>query len=893
MSRNTTKSNAPATEPLRAERADGTTDKLLLAVVDWGLAAVILAAPWFMGGRHPLGEFVLTLLAALVAVAWGVRRTLQRGDLSWTRSPAEFLLAAVVVLVLLQLVPLPQSILHVLSPAMARLLPLWQPASEMPLHLGTWSQVSMTPDATVASLTMLMAYGLLLIVAVQRLRCIEDVEAILRCLAVSVTLLAAFGIVQYLTSNGKFLWIYQHPFRNTHDAVKGPFINKNHFAHLLALGLGPLIWLVQGAISRHHPSSAFGVTDRGAARSPLAVLLPVVALGLVLFAGLMTLSRGGAAAMLVAALVAAFALARAQLLEKKLLMGLAGSFLLIAVALTIHGHQSLTARMGDFVSGSIDSLDRYGQRRQLWMADARGCQDFLPLGAGVGSHRDVYPMYFEPSIDVELTHAESGPLQILLEAGVPGLVLLVVGVALCGSWCLSALRRPRSQRVYLCATALSASLAASLVHSLVDFVWYIPSLMAITTLLAACALRLWQFGCASAQAVPKARVAVSRSTFAVGTACVALASAWMIGNRFCATMASPSWDRYLTYALARQESTGKAPLPGPTVFDDLQEVLRWTPGDARAHLRLAQICLQQFEQQQASAANVMPLGQIRDAAMQSGFGSRAALDEWLSRAVGPSRHGLDRALWHTHRAVEQCPLLGEAYVYLGDLSFLEGAPATAKQACIAQGLSVRPHSGEVLLAAGSDAVLTGNLDRAFAYWRGALEKDRAVQIALAELLAAYRIPVTLIIEQFQPRLPVVRLLAAKYIAAGLPADELRPLLRYYTQVGKSEAAMLGDENAAGLWLEISNVYRSLNEPQEAVSCLRRAIAANPNEYETHHALALYLLECREFDEAENHLSWCMRRRPEDKHLQSMLADAVKQRVARSSSTTNPVQAVER
>ncbi|MEX0679141.1 MAG: O-antigen ligase family protein [Pirellulales bacterium] len=861
--------------------------------MDWGLSAVILATPWFMGGRHPLGEFVLVVLAVLVATAWGARQTLMRGEVSWTRSPMQFILVAAVGLVLLQLAPLPQPMLRILSPRTAQLLPLWQEGGET-FGLGTWNQVTMTPNATVAALVMLLAYGLLLIVAVQRIRRVEDVETILRWLAISVSLLAAFAIVQYLTSNGKFLWIYQHPFRDTHDAVKGPFTNKNHFAHLLALGIGPLIWLVHRTMSRYaRDVGTFAATDSARPQHQLALILPLAALGLVLFAGLMTLSRGGAIAMFFATLVSVAALARARLLSKRLLLGLAGSFVLIAAALAIHGYQQVATRIGDFASGSIDSLDRYGQRRALWLADAKGCKDYYPLGSGIGSHGDVYPTYFDQQVELEFTHAENGPLQITLEAGAPGLVLLSIAVVLCGFWCVGTLRHPVSQRTYLCAAAVSASLAASVAHSFVDFVWYIPSLMAINVLLIACALRLWQFGRVSVEGTPKRRVAVSRWTCAAATAGVVLAGAWMIGNRFCATMASPHWDRYLAYALVREESTGRAPLPDQSVFDHLQQVLYWTPGDARAHFRLAQACLRRFDQLQKTAENAIPLSQIRDAAVQSRFANRAALDEWLSRAVGPQRRYLNTAWWHTRRGLQLCPLLGEAYVYLGDLCFLEGAPAAAKSAYIAQALKVRPYSGEVLLAGGSDAALSGNLELAVEYWRGALQKDRVVQIALTDLLVAYQVPMTFIIEQFQPQLPVVRLLVAKYAAKGLPDDQLRLLLEYYTQVGRSEASNSNNEAAAGLWLELYGVYRRLDEPNKMFDCLRRALDGNPNDYATRHTMATCLFEYRQFDEAEKQLHWCLHRRPEDKHLQEMLAYAVKQRVAQSGLPTNTKPAARR
>ena len=62
--------------------------------------------------------------------------------------------------------------------------------------------------------------------------------------------MAVFGLVQYLTANGKFFWFYTHPFSNTFIGVKGSFANKNHFAHFLALGVGPLIWWLLHASRR-------------------------------------------------------------------------------------------------------------------------------------------------------------------------------------------------------------------------------------------------------------------------------------------------------------------------------------------------------------------------------------------------------------------------------------------------------------------------------------------------------------------------------------------------------------------------------------------------------------------------------------------------------------------
>ncbi|HTU23920.1 MAG TPA: hypothetical protein VMF30_00895, partial [Pirellulales bacterium] len=55
----------------------------LARVVDAGLIGVPLLSPWFMGGRHPLGELVIVLLAVTVALAWLAGRALDRRAAAW------------------------------------------------------------------------------------------------------------------------------------------------------------------------------------------------------------------------------------------------------------------------------------------------------------------------------------------------------------------------------------------------------------------------------------------------------------------------------------------------------------------------------------------------------------------------------------------------------------------------------------------------------------------------------------------------------------------------------------------------------------------------------------------------------------------------------------------
>src|ERR1700759_1270848 len=77
-------------------------EAILLRVADAGLIGVPLVTPWFMGGRHPLGEFVLVMLAVLVAVFFLAGQLSAPRAAAPVNSRAQWILLAAIALVVLQ-----------------------------------------------------------------------------------------------------------------------------------------------------------------------------------------------------------------------------------------------------------------------------------------------------------------------------------------------------------------------------------------------------------------------------------------------------------------------------------------------------------------------------------------------------------------------------------------------------------------------------------------------------------------------------------------------------------------------------------------------------------------------------------------------------------------------
>ncbi|MCD4727206.1 MAG: O-antigen ligase family protein, partial [Pirellulales bacterium] len=869
-----------------------TIEGLLLRAVDCGLAGSIFVVPLLMGGRHALGQLVLTVFAVAAAWAWCLRQCLRDDDNAWRPTAALPLLLLGALLLIVQAVPLPYGLLSKLTPHAAEVLPLWTAGGDNPARLGSWPYVSFTPAATLAALVVFLHYALLFLVAVQRIRRIEDVERLLRWCALTAVIMAALGVLQLLFGNGKFLWFYEHPLSLASGAAKGTFTNRNHFTQFLALGVGPLIWWLQDSMRRSHGTGANSLLKKCATaglsssagensrkntagqassgtqtpgnqlfqraskrgRSPgtsisrgeLTTYMLGLALGLVLFAGLLSLSRGGILAMLIAATITAAVCYRTAALGGRLLAALAISGALIGASLGIFGYERVSNRLESLTSGSLEKIDYSAGRRTIWTATVGASADFLPLGTGAGSFRKVYPMYTDLLSDKRLdsTHAENSYLQELLETGAVGAILMLVGIGLCVFWCVGGIWSSVPTRYQICSAAIAGSLAASLAHALVDFVWYVPACMAMAIILAACAQRVWQLSRGEGRGArdegwlkaeggrrkaesegmfsgrrhggplaPRPSPLAPRLAWPAIVVALTFVGGWMIVDRAGPAMAQRFWDEYFVArnVMHIRPATDQNPESADEKIQRrwiacLDNVVRRSPTHIKAHLALAEAHRRLFDSLQAKSENRMSLAHIRGAALQSRFPSREALDGWLSRAVGDHWVHLQQCLDHTLKALLLCPLEGRAYVYLAELSFLRGGNDAVRHSYLQQALRVRPYDGAVLQAAASEALLAGDvrgwLDYAKRAFRSGPRRQRQIIGELTSATPAKDLPAVAdyVIREFQPDLEGLRLLHAE-CAKRCPPEQLKSLTRCRIKKAEAEATKLGNVEAARVWME--------------------------------------------------------------------------------------------
>ncbi len=848
-----------------------------LQIVDVCLLGILFVAPLFLGGRHPMGRLLFVALACVAAIAWFLRQALLRqvplNQASGTRSWAYLIAIAALFLVTVQLLPLPAGWIDRLAARNSSLLPLWAADANESVRLGTWSTLSLTPSSTKIALATLVAYVLLFVTAVGRLQTLTDVERLLRWIALAAILMAGFGLLQYFTSNGLFFWFYKQPFTTTDLVAKGSFSCRNHFAHFLALGMGPLFaWVVLRLQERKQ-----GKSERQSMGNSLEVAL-YLGLILIVFAVLLSLSRGGAIALTVTSTLAVALYYRHGLISGSYLYGLAALGLLVVGMLSVYGYDTVANRLDDFASGSLDQLDSNHGRRRIWAANLAAIEQGGAFGAGVGSHREIYPVYLPESLNLEYTHAENGYLQIATESGYLGVSLLVLSLLTVGRWCWQATRRARSVRQLVAATAVFSALAASVVHSMVDFVWFIPACMSLTILLTSCALRLAQLT-AGEEAQTQIHSPWSRLRWMGLAVAGSLASVWAVSAVVGPARASTHWDRYLLASQVQQKERTKqlfALEQSPeaetnhqslteTTISNLRQVLAHDPYFARANLRLAGKYLQLFEVRQRKADNAMSIDQIRDAAMSSHFSSAEELRQWLHQAFGDNSELLYHAYHHTQKALQLCPLQGQGYLYLANLCFLRGDDRDSIDAYVTQSIKVRPHDGSILFKAGRQALLMGRVEEALDYWRQIFLDHGNHQLRIISLLAG-RIPASAFLETFQPDWHSLPYVWRWYHHAGSPED-WQDVARYAENLAESVCPNYLPRRATRIWRSLATMQQTLEEHARAVTSLERALVVAPNEYIVHREYGLALLKVERYPQAESHLRWCLTRKPEDARLQ--------------------------
>jgi O-antigen ligase len=406
-----------------------------------------------LGGASAAGYSanMLLQLTAIAIIAWSLVAE-RSAPLPRVASQLLVLTVAMLGLMAVQLIPLP--------PGLWTALPGREEAAAGFQLLGEplpWLSISLTPDRTVAAaLWLLPALAVLLAM----IRAGAYKPEFLAGVILAVTLVAiAIGAVQ--RAGNEAAYFYQITNRGLGT---GFFANANHMATLLMCAIPFLSAFYLVARSR----------SRSAQRSSALLVILAGTLGVLVVGLIINGSRAGLG-LAVPVLIAS----GLMLLSRK--RRIPAWTLLPVLVLSLVGIASVFfAPVGNDFTQQVQDVSI--SRSTFFPNTIRAALDFLPLGSGVGSFTSVYPLYENPAIitSTYANHAHSDFLELWLETGVPGMLLLVVFLLW---WARRAIAIWRSEEVDQFARAATIASGAIIGHSLVD---YPLRTAAVSAIFAAC-----------------------------------------------------------------------------------------------------------------------------------------------------------------------------------------------------------------------------------------------------------------------------------------------------------------------------------------------------------------------------------------------------------------------
>jgi O-antigen ligase len=422
-------------------------------------AGIVAFAPLVRGGNRPLALAILECagIALIAILVWAPGR-------AWLGGLPSTLLwgAALLILVpLLQLVPMPIAWWAAL-PGHAPFAQVLETAGEA----TGLRPISMHPVATqYAWLVLIPCVAVFLAVRQlerQQIRRLAVVFVTVACLE------AVLGVLQAGSSQGSAFSL-GNPYWS--GAATGTYINRNHFAALIAMTLPMLLalWAIEmlplvtqrGEVLREHPRNADMKFALRALFSALVVIL--------LLALLLSRSRAGIGAGLLA-----FGLAIPALVWKAANMQVKVALAVVAgMAIVFGAYIGLTPVLERFAPDEV-SLG-YDGRAELTMATLQAALDFLPFGSGLGTFADVFRRYQAGSMVGFADHAHNDYAEVILELGVAGLaVIVLLGAAYVARW-RAVLRNGTSRRLRFLQVAAGLGMLAMIVHAAFDFNFHIPA----------------------------------------------------------------------------------------------------------------------------------------------------------------------------------------------------------------------------------------------------------------------------------------------------------------------------------------------------------------------------------------------------------------------------------
>ncbi|MFC1488277.1 O-antigen ligase family protein [Thermodesulfobacteriota bacterium] len=450
-------------------------------VIFIGIIALLIFAPLAFGSVHVWAYSIMEIgVFSLLALWFADRFIFSKSDaVEWVKTPMNLALLLLILLIGLQMVPLPSSLVSIISPRTfndkMQLMELMGKVNRPAFQKSSWMFLSYSVHPTLTEWLKLVAYPGMFFLVLNTIKSKKQIDVLVTVLVLIGLFEAVYAIIQIFSVTPKVWWWKSRV--GSSRFASGTFVGSNHFAGYMEMvlclsigyviaqekrrqrvlsGLGGLRSTFQRVVGWFSPESTH----------PKLIFLAFVAIimGVSL---LMSASRGG-----ILSLGISMILMSVLFFSKKRYRKFSGFTLGLFLVTLLYGlHLGINPTLN-----KLESDTGIYERIETTRSIVPMVLDYPVLGVGWGNFRYLYPRYIENHDQVSTSgHAHNDWAEAGIEAGLFGTALILAAF----TGLLFRLIRIWMKRRDLYALGIGAGVISGLlsigIHSFFDFNMHIPA----------------------------------------------------------------------------------------------------------------------------------------------------------------------------------------------------------------------------------------------------------------------------------------------------------------------------------------------------------------------------------------------------------------------------------
>ncbi len=392
-------------------------------------------------------------------------------------------------LIIIQVIPLPPKILHLVSPKT-----YWLYTETIPGYDGynteikkleekffsldnpektkerSWKPISINPYKTKEMLFKLISFFLVFLIVIEHFRDSHKTDKLIAALLVIGTFQAFYGLLEYLSGH-QHIFFFKKKYNL--ESATGTFINPNHFAGFLEMILPVAFGMFFYKLKQSEKKFATFKEKIVSLSEPLKIKNFLIFLAItIIFSGLLlSYSRTGII-VCVLSIIVLFSFTVSWYYKGKAKLALI-MLLLLLITLPIIGYGF--KKMSESFSVMEIEFSEKGSRKGVWKDSMQVFYDFPLFGSGLGSFDDIFPIYSSKDRGLRYDFVHNDYIQILVETGPAGFLLVLFSIFFVFMSAYKKFRKHKKNDRQPIFIGLLASFLAILIHEFTDFNLYIYS----------------------------------------------------------------------------------------------------------------------------------------------------------------------------------------------------------------------------------------------------------------------------------------------------------------------------------------------------------------------------------------------------------------------------------